>query len=62
MYFIAKGECSVSVRDSNKVEQKNQKQLKEGSHFGEIAMIYKCRRTATVSSLNYNTMAILGED
>jgi hypothetical protein len=25
-------------------------------------MIYKCRRTATVLSGNYNTMAILGEE
>ena len=35
--------------------------LFEGDHFGEIAMIYKCRRSATVLSRNYNTMAILSE-
>jgi hypothetical protein len=38
------------------------KKLKEGDHFGEIAMIYKCRRTATFISKNYNTMAKLPED
>ena len=35
--------------------------LAEGDHFGEISMIYKCRRSATVMSRNYNTMAVLSE-
>lgn len=36
--------------------------LYPGDHFGEISMIYKCRRTGTVISDNYNTMATLKED
>jgi CRP-like cAMP-binding protein len=62
MYFIAKGYCSVNVRDQRKIEHTNIRVLKEGDHFGEISMIYKCRRTATVLSNNYNSMAKLTED
>ena len=62
MYFIAKGECFVNVRDQDRHECENFKKLYEGEHFGEIAMIYKCRRSASVLSKNYNTMARLGED
>ena len=61
MYFIAKGGCSVVIRDEKKKETQV-RVLKEGDHFGEIGMIYKCRRSAHVSSLNYNTMAILDEE
>jgi CRP-like cAMP-binding protein len=50
------------VRDEKKVEHHKHRILNEGDHFGEISMIYKCRRTATVLSGNYNTMAILGEE
>jgi CRP-like cAMP-binding protein len=31
--------------------------LEEGDHFGEIQLVYGCRRTATVISRNYNTLA-----
>ena len=31
--------------------------LDEGDHFGEISMIYGCKRSATVYSMNYNTFA-----
>jgi CRP-like cAMP-binding protein len=60
MYFIAKGDCQVIVRDEKRNENPI-KILKEGDHFGEISMIYKCRRTATVILRNYNTMAKLEE-
>ena len=48
MYFIAKGNCVVKVRDEKRVVHENVMMLKEGDHFGEISMIYKCRRSATV--------------
>lgn len=62
MYFIAKGDCAVTIRDERKIERPSKKVLKEGDHFGEISMIYKCRRSASVISRNYNTMALLKED
>ena len=58
LYFLAKGECAVWVRD----ELKKDRQiglLKRGQLFGEVALIKKCRRTATVKSLNYCTCASL---
>lgn len=61
MYYIAKGECFVMVRDEKKFEYQVAF-LKEGDHFGEISMIYKCKRTATVISRNYNTLAKLDEE
>lgn len=33
--------------------------LVEGDHFGEIACVYKCLRSASVVSRNYNTLASL---
>lgn len=62
MYFIAKGECSVSVRDYKKKEHKNFKVLKPGDHFGEISLVYGCRRTATVASRNYSTLGKISKD
>ena len=38
------------------------KLLCEGSHFGEIALIYKTRRTCSVICRNYNTMARLTKE
>ena len=56
MYFVGFGKCYVKVRDHNGQEQVVSN-LSEGDHFGEVAMIYKCRRTATVVSCGYNTFA-----
>ena len=50
--------CKVFVRDASNKEVMV-KELYEGDHFGEIAIIYKCRRTATVQSMNYNTFAVM---
>lgn len=56
MFFCGTGHCRVKVRDHNGREQVIGI-LKEGEHFGEIALIYKCKRSATVISSNYNTFA-----
>ena len=62
MYFIAKGEGEVAQRDEKRVDHSKIAKLSEGDHFGEISMIYKCKRTATVYSNNYNTMAKMQEE
>ena len=58
LFYVGKGMCKVFVRDASNKEVMV-KELYEGDHFGEIAIIYKCRRTATVQSMNYNTFAVM---
>jgi len=57
MYFISKGDCAVTVVDQDGNTEIIERLLTKGDHFGEIGLIYKCRRTASVISRNYNTMA-----
>lgn len=57
MYFISSGDCAIDIRDVNREKLVAEKLLIEGDHFGEIGVIYDCKRTATVVSRNYNTMA-----
>lgn len=52
MYFIAKGECSVFVKDKRKTQQ-FVRTLSEGDIFGEIALINNTARTASVRTFNY---------
>lgn len=69
MYFIRSGIYSVSFNppsksqglDTDKNNENNQKPktLKLGDHFGEIGLIYGCKRTATVQSENYGQLALL---
>ena len=49
------------MTDENGFEHMGIRLLTEGEHFGEIALIFKCQRTASVVSLNYNTLARLGK-
>ncbi|CAI2372633.1 unnamed protein product [Moneuplotes crassus] len=58
MYFIAKGEFDVFVTDENKMARFTSS-LKNGDYFGEVALLKKCKRTATVKSKNYSTLAEL---
>ena len=62
MYFIGKGDCEVRVRDHLGNEHDNIRVLNEGDHFGEISLVYRCKRSATVISRNYNTLASMEED
>jgi len=36
--------------------------LVEGAQFGEIGVAYNCKRTATVLTRNYNTLARLSKE
>ena len=60
-YYIGKGECKVRVRDQNGNER-IVRTLREGDHFGEIGPMYEFKRTATVTSMNYNTFASMKSD
>ena len=68
MYFIAKGHCQVTVRTNNDMQMEDDESavqkigiLGEGAHFGEISLLFGCRRTATVASNNYCTLATLSK-
>ena len=61
LFFLAKGECEVWVRDELKKDRRV-KELKRGQLFGEVALLKNCRRTATVKSMNYCTCAALETD
>ena len=58
MYLIAKGACMVNVMDEKKNIQRIST-LRPGDYFGEISLIYGCKRTATVVSTKYSTLAML---
>jgi hypothetical protein len=76
MYFIRAGRYTVHVKDQfitrrsvavteeNQEDDKNKdrcRELFEGDHFGEIGLIYGTKRTATVRSENYGTIALLSK-
>lgn len=45
-----------------KGNERKLKDLQPGAHFGEISLIYGCKRTASVISGNYSTFAKLSFD
>lgn len=58
LYFVQKGSCRVTVRDKRGREI-GIRMLYQGDHFGEISLMYGCKRTANIISQNYNTYAVL---
>eukprot|EP00347_Sterkiella_histriomuscorum_P000014 403377514 len=58
MYFVQKGKCNVVVQDKIGLDSgsKRVRQLYPGDHFGEVGLIYNCRRTASVVAGNYCTL------
>ena len=58
LYFIAKGGWNVFVRNKANLRTKANV-LKAGDLFGEVAIINNSKRTATVKSNNYSTLAFL---
>mmetsp|Transcript_23886 Transcript_23886/g.23571 ORF Transcript_23886/g.23571 Transcript_23886/m.23571 type:complete len:268 (-) Transcript_23886:412-1215(-) len=63
MYFIAKGDCDVKVKDKigDIGEECTARTLNPGDHFGEISIIYGCSRTASVVANNYCTLSRLSK-
>jgi len=57
MYFLSKGDCVVNIKDQRGTDHFAFRLLTTGDYFGEISMVYRCNRTASVVSRNYNTMA-----
>jgi len=55
MFFIISGEVEVEISDQPK-------RLKSGDHFGEIALLYDSKRTATVVALTYTELLQLNVD
>ncbi|CDW87072.1 cyclic nucleotide-binding protein [Stylonychia lemnae] len=64
MFFLAKGDCVVMIKDrvQDGHEEIKHRSLLPGDHFGEISMIYGCARTATVKANNYCTLAKLSKE
>lgn len=58
MYFIAKGDCLVTQKNHKKVED-TLRVIREGDHFGEISLVYRCPRSCSVYARNYNILAKL---
>lgn len=56
-YFIAEGQCQVSIFNHVGREYTIEPALEQGSYFGELAILFNCKRTATVRSNNYCTFA-----
>lgn len=59
MYFVQFGYCAPNMQFGNKGRKTALGVLSEGDYFGELSLIYKCFRTASVVSCNYNTLACL---
>ena len=56
LFYICMGDCVVTQRRINQSDS-ILRVLVEGNHFGEIPLLYKCKRTCTIISRNYNMMA-----
>ena len=61
MYFIATGSAYVKRKNRLGVEHFLGK-LDEGSHFGDIGLFYKTKRTATVVAGDFSIIAKLSQE
>lgn len=58
IFAISKGECHVHVTD-HRGNMHKVNELEMGTVFGEVSMLCKCKRTATVKTVQYSTIAKL---
>lgn len=61
MYFLSTGECVVMIKDRFK-KMHQERILKPGDLFGELALIANNKRTATIKTLNYCNCALLSRE
>jgi CRP-like cAMP-binding protein len=70
MYVIARGLCEIRQKHKESLGGMGQQTDKNGNHvrtlidsdhFGEISLIYDCKRTCTVVSQNYCTLATISK-
>lgn len=54
-YFIAVGTCGIFHKHFP--TQSKKKLLKAGNYFGELAVLFDCKRTCTIKSIDYTTLA-----
>lgn len=60
-YIISKGQCQVNYVDARGINR-HVGRIRSGTFFGEISLIYGCKRTASVESFKYSTLARLQKD
>jgi CRP-like cAMP-binding protein len=58
MYMIVRGEAEVNFLNKSQFHL-SKRLLLPGDYFGEISLIYNCRRTANVISSKYSTLSKL---
>ena len=59
MYLIKSGLYEVSFDRGNDSGKSKKRYLQQGDHFGEIGLVYGCKRTANVESKNYGQIGKL---
>jgi CRP-like cAMP-binding protein len=57
MYFLAKGSCEAVSADGRQVYAT----MKEGSFFGEIALLFDMKRTASVRAIGHIDVFMLSQ-
>ena len=62
IYFLAGGECLLSITNHLKQIQVYKEEITQGSYFGEVALILGSVRSANIESKNYCTLAQLNKE
>jgi len=61
-YFIAQGQCQVKIINHNAQTICVPHLLEKDEYFGEIAILFDCKRTATIVSTNYCSFARISRE